>query len=86
MTFNTDKCKVLHTGGCNQPCIDYYMEGHKLRKCHEEKDLGITVSNDLQVRTHFRWLTGLSVYLSRITKQNSSDNGQSVQDTDSAAC
>ena len=29
MTFNTDKCKVMHISGRNQPCMEYYMEGHK---------------------------------------------------------
>jgi len=49
MTFNMDKCTVMHVGGHNQPCSEYYMEGHKLEKCHEEKDLGVLVSDDLKV-------------------------------------
>jgi len=51
MTFNMDKCTVMHVGGHNQPCSEYYMEGHKLEKCHEEKDLGVLVSDDLKVES-----------------------------------
>jgi len=83
MTFNTDKCKVMHIGGRNQPCVDYYMEGHKLGKCHEEKDLGIIVSDDLKVGTHCNQAFSNAQYIE--AEQNSSDNGQSVQDDDSAA-
>ena len=41
----------MHIGRRNQPCMEYYMEGHKLEKCQEEKDLGILVSDDLKVGT-----------------------------------
>jgi len=51
MTFtdslHTDKCKVMHIG--RQPRMVYYIEGHKLEKCQEQKDLGILVSGGLKV-------------------------------------
>ena len=49
MVFNTDKCTVMHIGNRNQPGKTYYMESHKLQECHEEKDLGVLVSDDLKV-------------------------------------
>jgi len=45
------KCKVMHIGRQNHPCMEYYVEGHKLEKCNKEKDLGIIVFDDLKVGT-----------------------------------
>jgi len=41
----------MHVGSRNLQCIDYYVKGHKLEKCHEEKDLGVLVSEDLKVES-----------------------------------
>ena len=70
MTFNTDKCKVMHIGGCNQPCMDYYMKGHKLGKYHEEKDLDINVSDDLKVGTQCNQAFSKANRMLDILKQN----------------
>jgi len=43
MTFNIAKCKVMHIGNRNLPLMCYYMNGHKLEECQEEKDLGVLV-------------------------------------------
>jgi len=41
MTFNIEKCKVMHIGNWNLPSACYYMNGYKLAECQEEKDLGL---------------------------------------------
>ena len=47
MCFNVDKCKVLHVGRTN-PQRDYFMDGKKLLKVEEEKDLGVLVHKSLK--------------------------------------
>jgi len=70
MTFNMDKCTVMHVGGRNQPCSEYYMEGHKLEKCHEEKDLGVMVSDDLKVESQCNQAFSKANRMLGILKQN----------------
>jgi len=48
MTFNVDKCKVMHIGKSNEH-FSYYMDGVKLEKVSLVKDLGLLVSDDLKV-------------------------------------
>ena len=48
MSFNVDKCKVLHYGKGNIEC-KYSMCGHELVKVESEKDLGIIFSKNLKV-------------------------------------
>ena len=47
MCFNMDKCKVIHVGR-NNPRRDYIMEGKKLIKVGEEKDLDVLVHQSLK--------------------------------------
>jgi len=47
MLFNIEKCKVLHIGSNNQH-FRYYMDGRELKKCTEEKDLGVIFTNDMK--------------------------------------
>ena len=44
--FNSQKCKVMHFGR-NNPCYEYVMNENTIESVTEDKDLGITVSNDL---------------------------------------
>ena len=46
MSFNEEKCKVLHIGYQNEKAI-YMMKGTQLKTIEREKDLGLTISNDL---------------------------------------
>ena len=39
----------MHIGNRNLPLACYYMNGHKLEECQEEKDLGVLVSNNWKV-------------------------------------
>ena len=39
----------MHIGNRNQPLACYYMNGHKLEECQEEKDLSVLVCNKLKV-------------------------------------
>ncbi|KAK8406035.1 hypothetical protein O3P69_007038 [Scylla paramamosain] len=47
MSFNVDKCKVLHIGN-NNDHTDYLMNGTELLKVKEEKDLGVIITSDLK--------------------------------------
>ena len=51
LPFNTGKCKVLHIGN-NNPCHRYEINGKKLEKVDEEKDLGVIVDNELKFHKH----------------------------------
>ena len=46
-TFNVHKCNVMHLE-CKNPLTHYIRAGYPLKKITEEKDLGITVSEDLK--------------------------------------
>ena len=48
MKLNTDKCKVMHIGAQNLEA-EYFMEGNKLEKVSEEKDLGVMISRNFEV-------------------------------------
>jgi len=45
LDFNREKCKIMRI---SQPPTDYKVNGVKLQKVEEEKDLGITVANSLK--------------------------------------
>ena len=47
MTFNADKCKVLHLGHRNTEA-EYEIQGARLEAVQEERDLGVVVSNNLK--------------------------------------
>ena len=51
MKLNVDKCKDLHIGSINQ-FTNYTMNGSELSKVNHEKDLGVTISNDLKPDKH----------------------------------
>lgn len=48
MTFNLEKCNVMHLGNKN-PEVVYEMNGKALGVVSEEKDLGVIISKDLKV-------------------------------------
>ena len=49
--FNVDACKVLHIGN-NDKFTKYTMNGFELSKVNYEKDLRVTISNDLKPDKH----------------------------------
>ena len=51
LTFNVDKCKVIHYGATN-PNVEYTMGGKKLKTVEEECDLGVTFQRDLKFSSH----------------------------------
>ena len=51
MSFNVDKCKVMHFGK-NNPKRKYYMNNNEIKETTEEKDLGVIISNDLKSKKH----------------------------------
>ena len=53
MEFNAEKCKVMEFGKSrNRVHHDYVLTGALLNKSTEEKDLGITISNNLSPDKH----------------------------------
>jgi hypothetical protein len=48
MSFNVDKCKVVHSGHGN-PESPYFMNGKQLESVQEEKDLGVVMHKTLSV-------------------------------------
>jgi len=57
MTFNTEKCKVMHLGKQNKR-FDYYMNNQKLGVVNEEKDLGVLITDDLKPSSQCRQAYG----------------------------
>ena len=51
MSFNIDKCHVLHIGSHN-PNFDYEMSNAKVKSVNEEKDLGVIISKNLKPDNH----------------------------------
>ena len=51
MPFNVEKCKVMHIGYRNTNA-EYKLLGKKIESCNQEKDLGVTISKDLQFSKH----------------------------------
>ena len=51
MKFNVDKCRVLHIRNNNQ-YTKYTTNGSELSKVSHEKDLGVTIGNDLKPSKH----------------------------------
>lgn len=47
MSFNADKCKVMHVGR-NNPCYTYKMGDHTLSQTDSERDIGILVNKSLK--------------------------------------
>jgi len=47
MSFNTNKCKVMHVGRTNQK-FSYVMNGQILDTSDSEKDLGVMISSYLK--------------------------------------
>ena len=48
MSFNVDKCKVMHIGRGNEK-VQYEMDAVKLVETEEEKDLGVIISKSFKV-------------------------------------
>jgi len=51
MSFNVDKCKVMHVGRRNIHS-KYYMNDAELSDTTEEKDLGVVIADNLMVARH----------------------------------
>ena len=47
LSFNVDKCKVLHIQHNENPMNDYYLNGLRMNKSGQEKDLGVLTSDSL---------------------------------------
>ena len=51
LNFNVSKCKALHLGRTN-PNHVYTMAGCDINQTSEEKDLGVTIDNQLKFHKH----------------------------------
>ena len=47
MSFNVDKCKVMHAGRSNDN-HQYSMNNKVLQSAPKEKNFGVTISNDMK--------------------------------------
>ena len=59
MEFNLVKCKIMHLGR-NNPGYTYTMGGQKLTVVTEEKDIGITITNNLKPAKHCQKAAGMA--------------------------
>ena len=57
MSFNVNKCKVMHIGYDN-PNHQYNLNGEVLASTTEEKDLGIVIDNELKFAKHIKGIVG----------------------------
>ena len=57
MSFNVNKCKVMHIGYDN-PNHQYNLNGEILSSTTEEKDLGIVIDNELKFAKHIKSIVG----------------------------
>ena len=53
MTFNIDKCKVMHVGRTNLN-YEYTMNGQKLQETENEKDVGVMFDSSMKPGMHCR--------------------------------
>src|SRR6516225_4121001 len=49
MSFNSDKCKIMHVGKLNSKS-SYALNGKVLQEVGEEKDLGVIITSDFKVK------------------------------------
>ena len=47
MEFNIEKCKIMHCGR-NNPSYSYYMDNKKLQEVKEERDIGVSITDNLK--------------------------------------
>jgi hypothetical protein len=47
MSFNAQKCQVMHVGR-NNPHTEYTMNGEKLAATESERDIGVIISSSLK--------------------------------------
>ena len=52
LPFNAIKCKVMHFGYQNNLQQTYHLNGHALESFHIEKDLGVTIDDNLKFHNH----------------------------------
>ena len=53
MSFNTNKCKVMHVGRTNQK-FTYVMDGHNLDTVDSQKELGVMIIVPIKSCNHYR--------------------------------
>ena len=69
LQFNIQKCKVMHCGSSN-PKMDYHMKELKLQTTEDEKDLGVTVTSDLQPSVHCQRAANRAMVALRLLKSS----------------
>ena len=52
LTFQVDKCKVMHLGGDRNIQYSYSMKSATLETTTLEKDLGVWISNSMKAAEH----------------------------------
>jgi hypothetical protein len=62
MTFNIQKCKVMHFGK-NNPENEYFMNGHRLVSVNEERDVGVMVHRSPMAQCAKAAVTARAVFI-----------------------
>jgi hypothetical protein len=69
MTFNIEKCKIMHVGR-NNPGYDYYMNGIKFKVDEEETDVGVIVQKSLKPTRQCQKAANTSMAVLRSVQRN----------------
>ena len=72
LTFNADKCKIIHYG-INNLDINYVMAGTELEVVANERDLGVVFDDQLKFSSHIRGIVNKANSRLGIIKRNFSD-------------
>ncbi len=68
MVFNVKKCKVMHIGARN-PGYEYSMGGTRLDTTKEERDIGVTMRNNLKPGAQcIKWAVKTAAVLGQISR------------------
>jgi len=68
LDFNVDKCKAMRVSHCYQ--TEYKLNGNKLQEVEEEKDLGITVTNNLKPSVYCAKTAAKAMQVLGVIKRN----------------
>ena len=78
--FNIDKCLCLYFGH-NNPCHEYYLNSDKgpipVKKCSNEKDLGVVFDTDLKFDLHVNSVVSKANQVLGLIKRNFTDLDES---------
>ena len=69
MTFNMDKCSVMHCRRLNRN-VDYKLYGQKIYVTQSEKDLGVIINSDMKFKDQVAYVEKKANKTLRMIKRN----------------